>query len=53
MGLFVGIDLGTTQTAVAVGTIGSNGELHTRRLPLLQPVPEPPKRRIGFIPDDK
>ena len=28
-------------------------DIYQKLLPLLQPAPEPPKRRIGFIPDDK
>lgn len=38
--MFVGIDLGTTQTAACVGTI-TDGVLRPRRLPLLQPVDSP------------
>jgi len=36
--LFVGIDLGTTQTAACVGRITDCGVLEYQRLPLLQPV---------------
>ena len=28
-------------------------DIYQKLLPLLQPAPTPPKRRIGFIPDDK
>ncbi len=28
-------------------------DIYQKLLPLLQPAPEPPKRRIGFIPDEK
>jgi molecular chaperone DnaK len=38
MGLFVGIDLGTTRTAACVGTIAADGDLQWHWLPLVQPI---------------